>query len=84
MKTGCHLVFISRDIKQSEINYKDRTIQVMTDTSNINKAEPKSRLSNKVGNRITIALWIIALSSHAILLPKFLRDFSDKKHQGLM
>ena len=27
---------------------------------------------------VTIALWVIALSSHAFLLPKFLRDMTGK------
>ena len=50
---------------------------------NTNSIAPKHMLSNKLGNRVTIALWIIALSSHALLLPKFIHDFSDRKHQGL-
>ncbi len=50
---------------------------------NTNSAVSKNVISNKLGNRVTIALWIIALSSHALLLPKLIRDFSDKKHQGL-
>ncbi len=56
----------------------------MTDTPNTNNVAPKHTPSNKFNNRVTIALWIIALSSHAILLPKFLRDLSDRKRQGLM
>ena len=28
----------------------------------------------KYGNVITVALWVAALSSHAFLLPKLLRD----------
>ena len=31
------------------------------------------------GNLITVALWVIALSSHAILIPKFIRELSEKK-----
>jgi hypothetical protein len=31
------------------------------------------------GNWITVALWAIALSSHAILIPKFIRELSQKK-----
>ncbi|GAC1371065.1 MAG: hypothetical protein NVS2B12_21400 [Ktedonobacteraceae bacterium] len=30
--------------------------------------------TRKYGNVITIALWVAALSSHAFLLPKLLRD----------
>ncbi len=55
----------------------------MTDMPHTNGVAHKGVLSNKFSNRVTIALWIIALSSHAILLPKFLHDFSDRKHQGL-
>lgn len=56
----------------------------MIDMSNMNNVAPKGIFSNKFSNRVTIALWVIALSSHAFLLPKFLRDLSDRKHQGLM
>ena len=56
----------------------------MQDISNTNSAVPKNISSNKFTNRVTIALWIIALSSHALLLPKFIRDLSDRRHQGLM
>ncbi len=52
----------------------------MIDMSNTNDVASKKVLSNTFSNRVTIALWIIALSSHAFLLPKFLRDLSDKKH----
>ncbi len=51
----------------------------MTEMPNMNNITPKSILSRKFSNRITLALWIVALSSHAILLPKLLRDFSDRK-----
>ncbi len=55
----------------------------MHDMSNTQSDAPKGISSNKFNNRVTIALWIIALSSHALLLPKFIRDLSDKRHQGL-
>ncbi len=32
----------------------------------------------KYGNAITVGLWVIALSSHAILLPKLIREFFKK------
>ena len=51
----------------------------MTEMPNMNNVAPKSILSQRFSNRVTLALWIVALSSHAILLPKFLRDFSEKK-----
>ncbi len=56
----------------------------MKDMPNTNNAALKGILSNKFSNRVTIALWVIALSSHALLLPKLLRDLSDRKRQGLM
>ncbi len=34
----------------------------------------------KHGSAITIGLWIIALSSHAILIPKLLHDFTYRRH----
>ena len=67
------LVIIYKDSMKTEIGKYKKVID-----------EPKYTASNKFSNRVTIALWIIALSSHAILLPKFLRDLSDRKRQGLM
>jgi hypothetical protein len=39
----------------------------------------KSFFSERTTDRLTIALWILALSSHAFLLPKFIREMSAKK-----
>ncbi len=33
----------------------------------------------KYGNVITIGLWVVALSSHAILIPKFIKAFKEDK-----
>ncbi len=34
--------------------------------------------AGKLSNRITVALWVIALSSHLLLLPKFVKDMRGK------
>ncbi len=39
-----------------------------------NSSDNTEPFTHKYGNIITVALWIAALSSHAFLLPKLLRD----------
>ncbi|MDQ2904935.1 MAG: hypothetical protein ABI456_19815 [Ktedonobacteraceae bacterium] len=34
--------------------------------------------AGQMSNRITVALWVIVLSSHLLLLPKFVNDMRKK------
>lgn len=43
-------------------------------TNNTTASITNESFMRKYGNVITVALWIAALSSHALLLPKLLRD----------
>ncbi|GCE17769.1 hypothetical protein KDK_15690 [Dictyobacter kobayashii] len=46
---------------------------MVTDASDTNVKN--SSFTKKYGNVITVALWVAALSSHAILIPKLVREF---------
>ncbi|MDQ2716515.1 MAG: hypothetical protein M3Z08_16545 [Chloroflexota bacterium] len=48
------------------------TINTETSSTNTNGS------AGKLSNRITVALWVIALSSHLLLLPKFVKDMRKK------
>jgi hypothetical protein len=46
-------------------------------TINSGSSSTKASAGN-MSSRITVALWVIALSSHLLLLPKFINDMRKK------
>lgn len=53
-------------------------------TTNTQQVQAKSSsFLARHGNQITIAFWIIALASHAFLIPKFIKDVFQKQPKSM-